>query len=72
MLRNDLIILLSQKDNDTVTVNVNGALIDIAAVCEADGCIAILLRGGGTSPSTDSEETSGRALTHSTHGSRQS
>ena len=72
MLRNDLIILLSQKDNDTVTVDVNGALVDIAAVCDADGCIVILLGGEETSPSIDHEETSGPALAHSTHGSRQS
>ncbi|MFI5496238.1 hypothetical protein [Actinoplanes sp. NPDC051859] len=32
MLRNDLIVLLSQYDNDTVTVDVRGIMIDIESV----------------------------------------
>ena len=57
MLRNDLITLLSQHDNDTVTVNVNGTLVDIAAVTNADGCIVIILGRDETPPSPRSEET---------------
>jgi len=43
MLRNDLIILLSQRDNDTVTVDVNGILIDVDAVTFDRGTIVIVL-----------------------------
>jgi hypothetical protein len=32
MLRNDLITMLSQHDNDPVTVNVNGIMIDVENV----------------------------------------
>ena len=42
MLRNDLIVLLSQKDNDTVTVDVNGTAIDIEAVTDTQGGIALV------------------------------
>jgi hypothetical protein len=44
MLRNDLIVLLSQKDNDTVTVDVNGTHVDIDAVVDAPGGIALILQ----------------------------
>jgi hypothetical protein len=44
MLRNDLIVLLSQKDNDTVTVEINGTFIDIDAVVDAPGGIALILQ----------------------------
>ena len=44
MLRNDLITLLSQKDNDTVTVDVGGTLVDIEAVADARGGIALILQ----------------------------
>jgi len=43
MLRNDLIVLLSQRDNDTVTVDVNGILIDVDAVTVDRGAIVIVL-----------------------------
>ena len=44
MLRNDLIVLLSQKDNDTVTVHINGVPVDIDAVVDAHGGIALILQ----------------------------
>jgi hypothetical protein len=43
MLRNDLIVLLSQQDNDTVTVDINGTPIDIEAVTNTPGGIGIAL-----------------------------
>jgi hypothetical protein len=43
MLRNDLINLLAQHDNDTVMVNVNGRLIDVDGVATEKGNIAIIL-----------------------------
>ena len=45
MLRNDLIVQLSGTgDNDTVTVDINGTLIDIEAV-KSDRGIVIVLNG---------------------------
>ena len=44
MLRNDLITLLSQQDNDTVTIDINGTLIDIEAVTNARGLIVLVLQ----------------------------
>ena len=43
MLRNDLITNLSQHDNDTVTVNVNGILIDVDTVTNARDSIVLVL-----------------------------
>lgn len=43
MLRNHLIALLAEKDNDTVTVNVGGILIDIDGVTDDRGCIVLNL-----------------------------
>ena len=43
MLRNDLITLLSQSDNNTVTADVNGILIDVDAVTVDRGSIVIVL-----------------------------
>jgi hypothetical protein len=43
VLRNELIVLLSQWDNDTVTVNVDGAFCDIRAVSAKGGCIVLVL-----------------------------
>lgn len=43
MLRNDLISLLAEKDNDTTTVSVNGILIDIEAVSTERGAIVLIL-----------------------------
>lgn len=43
MLRNHLIALLSEKDNDTVTVDLSGILIDIEAVTGDRGCIVLNL-----------------------------
>lgn len=41
MLRNYLIALLAEKDNDTVTVNVSGILVDIDGVTVDRGCIVL-------------------------------
>lgn len=43
MLRNDLISLLGEKDNDAVTVDVNGILIDVTAVRTGRGSIMLVL-----------------------------
>lgn len=43
MLRDDLINLLAQHDNDTVTVKVNGYLVDVVSVAMEKGSIAIVL-----------------------------
>ncbi len=43
MLRNDLILHLSQHDNDTVTVDVNGVLVDVDTVTTDRGSIVIVL-----------------------------
>jgi hypothetical protein len=43
MLRNDLITLLAQHDNDPVTVAVNGHAIDVENVTEHNGSIVIVL-----------------------------
>lgn len=43
MLRNELIVLLSQHDNDAVTVNVDGVLIDVEAVTVDRGSIVLEL-----------------------------
>lgn len=43
MLRNDLINLLAERDNDAVTVDVGGILIDIDAVSYDRGNIVLVL-----------------------------
>lgn len=43
MLRNDLITLLAENDNNAVTVDVNGALVDIESVAAHDGSIVLVL-----------------------------
>ncbi|MFI5493223.1 hypothetical protein [Actinoplanes sp. NPDC051859] len=43
MLRNDLIIKLSEQDNDCVTVDVNGILIDVEAVAHDRGNVVLVL-----------------------------
>ena len=44
MQRNDLINqLATDKDNDSVTVDVNGVLIDVDAVTTSRGSIVVLL-----------------------------
>jgi hypothetical protein len=43
MLRNHLIALLAEKDNDTVTVDLSGVLIDIDAVTGDRDCIVLNL-----------------------------
>ncbi|MDT4994808.1 MAG: hypothetical protein QOH97_4700 [Actinoplanes sp.] len=43
MLRNYLITNLSQHDNDTVTVSVNGILIDVDSVTSDRGGIVLIL-----------------------------
>jgi hypothetical protein len=43
MLRNDLIVSLSEKDNDAVTVNVNGILIDVDSVSYDRESIVLVL-----------------------------
>lgn len=43
MLRNYLITLLGEKDNDPVVVSVNGTLLDVEAVTDGSGCIVLVL-----------------------------
>lgn len=43
MLRNDLITLLAEKDNNAVTVSINGVLVDVDAVEAQDGSIVLVL-----------------------------
>lgn len=43
MLRNDLITLLAEKDNDPVTVCLNGFMIDVHAITDARGHIVLVL-----------------------------
>ena len=43
MLRNSLMTLLAEKDNDTVAVRIGELLIDVAAVANERGCIALIL-----------------------------
>lgn len=43
MLRNDLITLLGEQDNDAVTVDVGGILVDVDAVRNDRGSIVLLL-----------------------------
>ena len=42
MLRNDLITLLGEQDNDPVTVDVGGILVDVAAVTADRGSVVIV------------------------------
>lgn len=49
MLRNDLIVLLAQGDNDPVTVDVNGNRLDVAAVKVDQAGIVIVLHTDGQS-----------------------
>ena len=43
MQRNDLITLLAEKDNDTVTVSVRGFLVEVSAVTDLGGHIVLIL-----------------------------
>lgn len=43
MLRNDLINYLVEQDNDTVTVSLNGLLVDVESVSHARGQIVLIL-----------------------------
>jgi hypothetical protein len=43
MLRNDLIVKLSEKDNDSVAVTINGVLVDVESVATDRGCIVLVL-----------------------------
>jgi hypothetical protein len=43
MLRNDLITMLSQHDNDHVTVDVGGILVDVDSVSTDRGSIVLKL-----------------------------
>jgi hypothetical protein len=43
MLRNNLITLLAESDNDTVAVNVNGILIDVDSAAHYRGNIVLVL-----------------------------
>lgn len=56
MQRNDLITLLSQKDNDPVVVDVNGKLLDVKTVSDGTGCIVLILIDD-QQPDTDDSET---------------
>lgn len=42
MLRNYLITLLGERDNDPVVVSVNGTLLDVEAVTDGSGCIVLV------------------------------
>lgn len=43
MLRNDLINLLGERDNDTVTVDIGGILVDVDSVATDRGNIVLVL-----------------------------
>lgn len=43
MLRNNLISLLAEKDNNTVTVKVGDLLIDVEGLADERECIALIL-----------------------------
>jgi hypothetical protein len=43
MLRNDLITLLGEKNNDNVAVRIGGALVDIDGVAPSAGNIELVL-----------------------------
>jgi hypothetical protein len=43
VLRNDLIIHLAQRDNDPVSVSLNGFLVDVDSVAYTRGQIALKL-----------------------------
>lgn len=53
MLRNDLVNLLAERDNDTVTVDVNGLPVDIEAVTTAGGTIVLRLDPEGLGHALD-------------------
>lgn len=56
MLRNDVITLLGEKDNDLVVVSVNGTLLDVEAVTDGSGCIVLVLKEDDRS-SADERDT---------------
>lgn len=43
MLRNDLITLLSEQDNNAVTVSLDGVLVDVDSVAIQAGSIVLVL-----------------------------
>ena len=43
MLRNDLITLLAENDNNAVAVDVNGALVDVESVTAREGGMVFVL-----------------------------
>lgn len=43
MLRNSLMTLLAEKDNNTVTVRIGELLIDVEAVADERECIALIV-----------------------------
>ena len=43
MLRNDLITLLAQYDNDPVTVSINGCAVEVEGVAVENGSLTIVL-----------------------------
>ncbi len=47
MLRNDLITLLAQHDNDPVTVTINGHAVEVEGVAIQNGSITIVVASGG-------------------------
>lgn len=53
VLRNDLINLLAERDNDNVAVNVNGLPVDIEAVTAQSGSIVLQLDPEGLQHALD-------------------
>jgi hypothetical protein len=43
MLRNDLITLLGERDNDPVSVSINGFMVDVESVAYMRGHIVLVL-----------------------------
>ena len=56
MLRNDLITLLGQKDNDPVVVEVKGTFLDVTAVTGRNGYLVIVLNDD-KQPDADDNDT---------------
>lgn len=53
MLRNDLITWLSQQDNDSVVVDINGHHADVAGVVAENGVIVLRLEVASTETGDD-------------------
>ena len=68
MLRNDLITLLSEQDNNAITVSLDGVQVDVDSVATQAGSIVLVLdrrsyaTRSGTSATPGSASNSGTSL----------